>query len=721
MTIVDRAARFLERRTDRRGFLRRGALAGSAMTVAPAAYVLRPTTAYAAICNCSGQSCDCGATCCDGYTEFCCTTTGVNGCPPGTSYGGWWKADGSGYCDNGSPQPRYYLDCNASCGSCGCGSGGICSGSCSGTRCGCAAGSCGNRKAGCTGFRYGQCNQGIACLGPIVCRVVTCTPPWLLDPTCTTAVRTDNNTRFHNRPCLQIDPGNPEGNVVDVQLAPDGVRVVGYVVPQAPTNIAITVGAEGIGYTEATLTEPPPGFDAVNGGVRWFDVSVPLGPGTHTVCANVVEGLSLRTIGCRRLTVPGGNPFGELEMATTSPFGTIDVVGWAIDPNTDNFVRVEIHVDDEFVAFARADLARPDLTDYGAFGPDHGFAASVEAGPGARRVCVYAVNRGVGQRTLIGCADVVVPDGSPFGAARIEAVAGGVYLRGWVIDPDIEQASMVDVLIDGEVALSRRANLPRPDVAQAFPEAGPDHGFDIVVEGVTGSHQVCLRARNGGSGRRTTIDCADVSVPTGSPLGAVESLTVGPDEVRVRGWVADPDTPKAVNLHVYLDDVFWGGVRADGDRPDVPGYGSGGGFDFVVPVDAGTHELRVHARDRQSPGRTVLLDRSRFTTPTGSPFGRLQKVEPGSGQVTVRGWVIDPDTDGPAGVHVYVDGVFAGAGRADRHKGRVAAVNPGYSSRHGFKITVPAGSGTREVCVYGKDKVGGQPNTLLGCRTVEVS
>ncbi|NNE74078.1 MAG: twin-arginine translocation signal domain-containing protein, partial [Acidimicrobiales bacterium] len=228
-TLAQKASRFLERRSDRRGFLRRSALVGTAMAAAPTTYVLKPKTAYAAICNCSGSNCDCGALCCDGYTEFCCTLNGVNGCPPGTSYGGWWKADGSGYCDNGTPQPRYYLDCNAACNNCGCGASGVCAGSCSGTPCGCANGSCNNRKAGCTGFRYGQCNQATACLGPIVCRVVTCTPPWDLDPTCTTAVRTDNNTRFHNRPCLQEDPGNPEGALVAVQLAPGGVRFVGYV------------------------------------------------------------------------------------------------------------------------------------------------------------------------------------------------------------------------------------------------------------------------------------------------------------------------------------------------------------------------------------------------------------------------------------------------------------------------------------------------------------
>ena len=38
--------------------------------------------------------------------------------PPGTLTGGWWKVDGSGFCGGGA---RYYVDCNAPCGPCGCG------------------------------------------------------------------------------------------------------------------------------------------------------------------------------------------------------------------------------------------------------------------------------------------------------------------------------------------------------------------------------------------------------------------------------------------------------------------------------------------------------------------------------------------------------------------------------------------------------------------------
>ena len=191
-------------------------LGATALAVAPMTYLFRPVTAYAAICSCSGQDCDCLDTCCDGYTEFCCTMYGENVCPSGTVPAGWWKADGSGVCDNGQgPQARYYIDCNISdCGTCGCGSNGICSGACqedTDYTCGCGLGNCDHRKTSCTGFRYGQCNQNTTCVGPIVCRVVTCTPPWIWDDSCTTTSATDNSTRFHNAPCLAQPAALPNG------------------------------------------------------------------------------------------------------------------------------------------------------------------------------------------------------------------------------------------------------------------------------------------------------------------------------------------------------------------------------------------------------------------------------------------------------------------------------------------------------------------------------
>jgi hypothetical protein len=190
---MERTSRVLDGGTSRRNFLVKLAVVGSAFVLSPLRYLLQPGTAYAVVCG------DCGGgPCCDGYSDFCCNLYGANTCPPGTFAGGWWKADGSGYCGG---QARYYVDCHAECRKCGCANGSaFCSGACVDCTCGCA--SCNSRKNCCTNFRYGQCNQQIACAGPIACRVATCTPPYVWDTSCTTVSATDQNTVTHSAPCL---------------------------------------------------------------------------------------------------------------------------------------------------------------------------------------------------------------------------------------------------------------------------------------------------------------------------------------------------------------------------------------------------------------------------------------------------------------------------------------------------------------------------------------
>ena len=179
-------------KTSRRGFLMRSAMVGSALAVSPARYLLRPGTAYAAICTCAGTNCDCGSACCDGYTDFCCSVNnGSNTCPPGSFEAGWWRADGSSFCGGG---PRYYVDCNASCGA-------------SVTYpCQCGRGDCDNRRAGCNHFRYGNCNSHVECYGAIVCRVVSCTPPYQTYAACDQTTLWDNSTANHTANCAPAEP-----------------------------------------------------------------------------------------------------------------------------------------------------------------------------------------------------------------------------------------------------------------------------------------------------------------------------------------------------------------------------------------------------------------------------------------------------------------------------------------------------------------------------------
>ncbi len=167
------------RRTSRRSFLTASAVVGSAIAIDPWTFVTKPVSAYATVCGA-------GSECADGWSAFCCTiNNGANSCPAGSFVGGWWKADRSSFCCGTA---RYYIDCNAKCGS--------------SWRCRCNTTTCDHRRVACNQFRYGQCNRQIACYGPVVCRVVTCTPPWQFDHACSSTSATDNATLTHSAPCL---------------------------------------------------------------------------------------------------------------------------------------------------------------------------------------------------------------------------------------------------------------------------------------------------------------------------------------------------------------------------------------------------------------------------------------------------------------------------------------------------------------------------------------
>jgi len=256
----------------RRSFLSRAAVVGSALAIRPVEYALRPGTAYDAVC---GTLAGCG----DPFTAFCCTiNNGVNLCPEGTFVGGWWKADRSAYCRGAA---RYYVDCNGT--------------TRSRWQCHCPDDhTCDRRKVACNVFRYGNCNLQIANFSTaVVCRVVTCTPPWEWDATCTETAFVDQATGSQSAPCLPRPWPSPilmkwsdlggAGSPLGAQVSrtaslPDGdgtwarfehgaiydvhwAGLYGVVDPVWPA-VATRVGREGIGY-------PAHDVIALQGGIGW--------------------------------------------------------------------------------------------------------------------------------------------------------------------------------------------------------------------------------------------------------------------------------------------------------------------------------------------------------------------------------------------------------------------------------------------------------------------
>ncbi len=177
-------------RTSRRDFLGRVALVGSALSVAPLRYLLRPESAWAVI---RPGKCPPKSRCADGWTEFCCSINhGRNSCPSWSYIAGWWKCTyypGSKLC--GEQNVRYYVDCNVK------------PGHHAPDGCHCAKGTCDKRRVACNVFRYGQCNTHIGEVTEVVCRVVVCKHPSTIpDLNCNSTYKQDNRTCAHEAPCL---------------------------------------------------------------------------------------------------------------------------------------------------------------------------------------------------------------------------------------------------------------------------------------------------------------------------------------------------------------------------------------------------------------------------------------------------------------------------------------------------------------------------------------
>ncbi len=490
MTLTERLVNKISRRgkeTDgsRRGFLAGAAVVGAALAVNPWGYLVKPASAYDSVCGAAPN-------CADGYSVFCCTiNSGLNSCPPNSFIGGWWKADNSSFCGGSA---RYYIDCNAYVGS--------------GWKCSCASGTCDSRRIACNQFRYGQCNLDIPYeqTGPVVCRIISCTPPWQqYGGICTSSSATDNATASHSAPCVGVAP---KGALDSAAGAGSSVRVRGWAFdPDQPaTALRMNIKLDGTLVHSSTTTTARSDVNSsfrING-THGFDFTVPAKPGRHTVAVeavNVAGGPGLAQIGSRTVTVasPSAQPIGHLDSVTPAPGGGLRIRGWVFDrdePSTS--IPVSLHLDGVGVRWFPTPVARADVNRVYGIAGRHGFDFTVAASAGAHRVDVYGINIGGGQgNPLIGSSRTVVPGRLPIGVLdQVSTVKGAAVLRGWAFDPDQPGTAIsVAVYRDGVGIRWFPTGRPRADVNRVYGITG-NHGFQIVVDSSPGHHEYEVFAIN---------------------------------------------------------------------------------------------------------------------------------------------------------------------------------------------------------------------------------
>lgn len=254
-------------------------------------------------------------------------------------------------------------------------------------------------------------------------------------------------------------------------------------------------------------------------GYQWTGT---LAAGQREICAYAINqgaGTTNPRLGCRTITV-GGPPYGDFEEVTTAP-GQVRIQGWAIDPDTVDPINVHVYVDGQFKASAVANVDRPDVAaSRPGYGGGHGFDVTLPVLGGSRNVCVFGINTLSGSsNSLFGCTTVTVPATTfvPIGNIDAATVTGNtVTLSGWALDQDLPtEAIRVHLWVDGSTwGGETLANLPRADIATAFPGAGPGHGWQRSMTLPSGVHEICAYGINieGGS-TNPQLACTTVTVP----------------------------------------------------------------------------------------------------------------------------------------------------------------------------------------------------------------
>jgi hypothetical protein len=310
----------------------------------------------------------------------------------------------------------------------------------------------------------------------------------------------------------------------------------------------------------------------------------------------------------------GGAPAGHLDGtsgdALNGWFGTTNVDGWAIDPDTTNPIDVHLYVDGVGAAAMKANKPRGDIAELlaGYDSSPHGFSGQIPVVYGKREICAYGINVAGGNNALLNCVVATIGK-DPTGSVDAVTTTTGINMRGWALDADSTNAIDVHAYVNGTFAGATTANKPRPDVDGVFPRNGSGHGFDVTVPAQHGQQTVCLYGINTGPGSNVLLGCRTLNTSR-SPFGYLDAVRPAPGGLTVSGWAIDPDTTAPIEVHTYIDGRGAGVTVAGQNRADIgaafPLYGPNHGYAATYGATPGTHSVCTYAINVGAGTNTLL-------------------------------------------------------------------------------------------------------------------
>ena len=533
---------------------------------------------------------------------------------------------------------------------------------------------------------------------------------------------------------------SPLGSVDVVQAVDSStVQIAGWAFdPDVTSAIDVHIYVDGVANRAIKANGSRPDVAAAygRGGTSGYQTTITMGSGNHDVCIYAIDGNggSNVLLGCRGVAVTNHDPVGSYDLARAVGPDTIQVTGWAFDPDSPTSTEVHIYIDGRAALAAKASKDRPDVAAvYGRNG-SVGFDSLFKVSNGNHSVCVYAIDTSGGTNVLLGCRTVSVNNQQPNATFDLVQPAGpgAVQVRGWAYDPDTSDAIDVHVYVDGSYVQPLRANTSRPDVGAAF-GIGSNHGFDSLIQLTAGTRSVCLYALDASGGVNPFMGCKTVVVENTPVKGAIESTATSeasaggtPSTVSAAGWAWDFDTSTPVTARLLVDGAAVTSGTAGAKHAAVPGVSSTTiGFALTGAATPGKHKVCVEALDQPTAKYVSIACKDDVIVPNAAPAAVIDSVvghaatSTSPARIETRGWALDFDTRAPISVHFYLDGALATATVANLSRPDVDAAYKN-GADHGYSVSIPAGPGTHDLCAYTINVPAGT-NYLIETRCVKVS
>jgi hypothetical protein len=386
-----------------------------------------------------------------------------------------------------------------------------------------------------------------------------------------------------------------------------GVSVAGWALypdtGSVTANVALNIGASwyGLAANQANI-ESLTGYPAA-GSNHGFAGTVPLAPGTYSVCVWVSEpsGPAVNT-GCHAVVVPAASRAVLHSDVVTGGLGVVSLSGWDVFPDTlATHVGIAVNIGASWYGLtANVNNAEVPVA-YPTAASDHGYTGTIALPPGTYNVCIWTTEPS-GAAVNTGCHSVTVT--APHAAvSTIDSVTGGVgsvSVVGWDVFPD-SLSSQVGIAVNiGASWFGATANTPNPESATAYPASTVDHGYSDMIALAPGTYNVCIWTTEP-TGPAVNTGCRTATVTAAPPaVAAFETATAVSGGIQVTGYSEFPGSPgTSVGVAANIGSA-WYGFTANG-----AGTVAGHGFTGFIAKPHGTYSVCLWTTQPSGPATTL--------------------------------------------------------------------------------------------------------------------